>query len=465
MPVRLLCDSNGTMKRNHGNVDAGRARMRSGLALACVAGLVCVMGATLGFTQSGDPAAYVATGEWRQWGGPNRNFLSDAVGLADAWPDTGPRVLWSRPLGLGHSSIVVDEGRLFTLYRPGKEVSRSGPWEANESVIALDAATGETLWEYEYPSEPLNFRFGAGPHATPLVVGGSVFAAGTNKQIHAFDKATGKLIWSQDLVNDFGAPPTLIRPAVKAGYACSPIAYKDTIILSAGGDGQAVMAFRQSDGSVVWKSGDFLVAPAAPILIDVDGRTQLVVVGGQTINGLDPNTGEILWSHGHDTNGDMNTSTPVWGDDNLLFVTSAYNVGSRALRVTRQGDRTRVEQLWFTNRLKIMFANAIRIGNYVYGTSGDFGPALLTAVNIKTGELVWQERGFGRSSLVYADGKAIIMDEDGSLVLARVSPEGLQVLSKTQLFETTSWTAPTLVGTTLYARDRERITALDLSGS
>ena len=430
-----------------------------------MAALVCVMGATLGCTQSGDPAAYVATSDWRQWGGPNRNFLSDAVGLADVWPDTGPRVLWSRPLGLGHSSIVVDEGRLFTLYRPGKEVSRSGPWEAKESVIALEAATGETLWEYEYPSEPLNFRFGAGPHATPLVVGDRVFAAGTNKQIHAFDKATGKLIWSHDLVIDFGAPPTLIRPAVKAGYACSPIAYKDTIILGAGGDGQAVMAFRQSDGSVVWKSSDFLVAPAAPILIDVDGQTQVVVVGGQTINGLDPNTGELLWSHGHDTKGDMNTSTPVWGDDNLLFVTSAYNGGSRALRVTRQGNRTLVEQLWFTNRLKIMFANAIRIGNHVYGTSGDFGPAFLTAVDIKTGELVWQDRGFGRSSLVYADGKAIIMDEDGSLVLARVSPEGLKVLSKTQLFETTSWTVPTLVGTTLYARDRERITALDLSGS
>jgi outer membrane protein assembly factor BamB len=433
------------------------------VALACVAAFVGATGATVGFTQSGNPAAYVAAGEWRQWGGPNRNFLSDAVGLADAWPDTGPRLRWSRPLGLGHSSIAVDEGRLFTLYRPGKE-SRSGPWEKKEFVIALDAATGETLWEYEYPSEPLNFRFGAGPHATPLVVGDRVFTAGTNKQIHALDKATGRLIWSHDLVKDFGAPPTLIRPAVKAGYACNPVAYKDVIILSAGGNGQAVMAFRQSDGAPVWKSGDFLVAHAAPILIDVDGQTQLVVVGGQTINGLDPDTGELLWSHGHDTNGDMNNSMPVWGDDNVLFVTSAYNGGSRALRVTRQGDRTRVEELWFTNRLKIMFANVIRIGNYVYGTSGGFGPAFLTALDIKTGEVVWKERGFGRSSLLYADGKVIIMDEDGSLVLAQVSAEGLQVLSKTQLFETTSWTVPTLVGTTLYARDRERITALDLSG-
>src|SRR5262249_12330449 len=151
-----------------------------------------------------------------------------------------------------------------------------------------------------------------------------------------FAKATGKLIWSHDLVREFGAPPTLIRPAVKAGYACNPLAYKDTIILSAGGEGQSVMALRQGDGAVVWKSGGFLTAEAAPILIDIGGHKQVVVVGGQTINGLDPDTGRILWSHPHDTNGDMNNSMPVWGSDNLLIVNSAYNSGSRALRLTSQ---------------------------------------------------------------------------------------------------------------------------------
>jgi len=207
------------------------------------------------------------------------------------------------------------------------------------------------------------------------------------------------------------------------------------------------------------------VAEASPILIDVGGQAQVVVVGGQTINGLDPNTGKLLWSHGHDTSGDMNNSMPVWGADGVLFVTSAYDGGSRALRVTKQGEGTKVEQLWFTNRLRIMFGNAIRIGDLVYGSSGDFGPAFLTALDIKSGEVAWQERGFGRSSLLYADGKMIILDEDGSLILARVSPKGLQVLSKTSLFDTTSWTVPTLSGATLYARDRKKIVALDLGGS
>ena len=101
-----------------------------------------------------------------------------------------------------------------------------------------------------------------------------------------------------------------------------------------------------------------------------------------------------------------------------------------------------------------MFLNAIRIGDFVYGTTGDFGPAFLTALNIKTGQAAWQHRGFGRASIVYADGKAIIMDEDGDLALARLAPEGVTILSEAKkVFDTVSWTVPTLVGRTLYARD------------
>jgi outer membrane protein assembly factor BamB len=399
---------------------------------------------------------------WRQWGGPNRNFVSDAVGLADSWPESGPAQIWSRPLGLGHSSIVAESGRLYTMYRPGQEITRKGPWESREVVIALEASTGKTLWEYEYRSEPLNFSFGSGPHATPLIAGDLVVAVGTNKQLHALDSITGRLAWSHDLVKEYGAPATLIRPAVKAGYGSSPLAYKDTVILQVGGAGQAVMAFRLKDGSVAWKAGDFLTAEAAPILIEVDGQHQLVVLGGQSVNGLDPGTGRVLWSHPHDTDGDMNTSMPVWGPDNILFITSAYNQGSRGLRLSRKGTVTDVEELWFTRRFRLMFSNAIRLGQHIYGTSGDFGPAFLGALDVKTGDIAWQARGFGRSSLLHADGKVIILDEDGRLSLTRLSPKGHEVLAEAQIFSGTAWTVPTLVGPRLFARNRQQILALDL---
>ena len=401
---------------------------------------------------------YPAAGQWRQWGGPDRNFMVDGAQLADSWPSKGPPQLWSRPLGHGHSMVVVDDERLFTMYRPGED----RPWAQQETVIALDAETGDTLWEYTYPSEALNFQFGAGPHSTPLVVGDMLFTAGTNKQIHAFDKATGEVIWSHDLVADFGAPPALVRAAVKAGYACSPTAYKDMVIVTAGGMGQSVMAFRRDSGTLVWRSGDFLIAPATPILIDVDDEIQLIVLGGQTINGLDPDTGRLLWSHEHDTQGDMNNATPVWGDDNILLVTSSYDGGTRALRLSREGTVTHVEELWVSRRLRVMFSNVLRLGDIVYGSSGDFGPTVLTALEVDTGAEVWQARGFGKSSFIAADGKVIFVDEDGRVVLARFSEEGMEVLSEADLLDTTSWTAPSLVGTTLYVRDRAQIIALDV---
>ena len=97
-----------------------------------------------------------------------------------------------------------------------------------------------------------------------------------------------------------------------------------------------------------------------------------------------------------------------------------------------------------------MFLSAVRLGDYVYGTSGDFGPAFLTALDVKTGEAAWRHRGFPRASIIYADGKAIILDEDGDLAIAKLSPKELTILARAKVLETTAWSAPSLVGTTLY---------------
>jgi outer membrane protein assembly factor BamB len=177
---------------------------------------------------------------------------------------------------------------------------------------------------------------------------------------------------------------------------------------------------------------------------------------------MDPASGEILWSHPHDPGNDLNCGTPLWGGDDILFLSSAYKAGSRAIRLRQAGGSTIPEELWFNNRVRFMFLTSLRIGDTIYGTAGDFGPAFLTALDVKTGETLWQHRGFGRASLLQAGGKTLILDEDGDLALATMTPEGVTVHSEFKLFETTSWTVPTLAGTTLFARDREKVTALDL---
>jgi len=402
---------------------------------------------------------YAQVQQWVQWGGPNRNFKAESKGLAMSWPSSGPRQIWSRDLGEGHSSIIVDGSRLYTMYRPAGLLSKIKRSE-EEVVVAIDANTGKTIWEQRYPAPTagLDFEYGAGPHATPLVAGNRIYTSGTNKQIHALDKQTGKVIWFHDLVKEFNAKPS------GRGYTCSPIAYKNTVIVTAGGSEQSVMAFNQQDGKVAWKNQSFALAPASPILINLDGQDQLVVFGGDEVIGLDPNNGGLLWSHPHKTEWGLNISTPVWGDDKLLFISSAYNSGSRLLQLAKTGDKTTVKELWFTNKMRVHIGTVIRIADHVYGSSGDFGPAFINAVDLKTGKVAWQERGFARATFLYADGKFILLDEDGTLALATMTPTGMNVHAKAEVLSSIAWTVPTLVGTRLYLRDRKTMMALELGG-
>jgi outer membrane protein assembly factor BamB len=394
--------------------------------------------------------------EWPQFGGPNRNFMVDSKGLADAWPAGGPKKLWMRPLGEGYSEISVDQGTLYTMYRKGEQ----------EVAIAMDAATGKTRWEYAYNASFGNMAMenGSGPHTTPLILGNRVYTVGILAILNCFDKTTGKLVWSKDLYRDFPGASRMDR-----GYSSSPLAYKNSMILTIGGAGHAVIALNPADGHLLWGKNDFGNSPSSPTLIHVAGQDQLVAFlddGGSAahglIAGLDPNNGALLWTHPHKTSWGLNIALPVWGDDGILVMSSAYGTGARALKLTREGGKTTVKELWANNRMRVHHTTMVRVGEVIYGSSGDFGPAPLTAIDVGTGEIKWQERAFPKASFVYADGKFFVVDEDGGVSLATFSPAGAKVISKFSLLEHNAWTAPTLVGTKLYVRDRKSIAALEV---
>ncbi len=289
-----------------------------------------------------------------------------------------------------------------------------------------------------------------------MISGGRVFAASSRRELFALDKVTGERLWSHDFIKEYGAP------SPDRGYPCSPLLYNGTIIMTVGGPDQAVMAFNEANGALVWKAGSFAWAPASPIVIDVDGQPQLVTFGGDRIVGMDPSNGRMLWSHPHRTDWGLNISTPLWSPDHLLFASSAYGTGSRLLELGQAGGKTTVKERWASSRMRVHISTVIRIGDYVYGSSGDFGATFLTAIDLKTGNVAWQDRAFARAQLLYADGKLVVLDEDGTLGIATVSPQGLKVLAKAQVLDNRAWTPPTLVGTTLYVRDRKTIAAFDL---
>ena len=108
---------------------------------------------------------------------------------------------------------------------------------------------------------------------------------------------------------------------------------------------------------------------------------------------LNPKNGALFWSHPHTTDYDLNISTPLWGEDHLLFMSSAYDGGSRVVRLSRGQNGTSAKEVWFSRRMRIHFGTAIRLANIVYGSSGDFGPAFLMAVDVRTGEVLSRQRG------------------------------------------------------------------------
>lgn len=418
--------------------------------------------------------ALPASAQWRQWGGPNRNFAIKTDSLADRWPDEGPKQLWKRQLGDGYATIVAEDGLLFTMYRQDK----------TEFTVALDARTGKTVWEHANPSPftEVMAEFGPGPHSTPLILGNRLFTIGTNMVMHCFNKKTGEVLWKHDLANEFDAP------IPNRGYASSPIAYKNTVIVPVDrkreesseeppadaeekenaeqevppADPQSLVAFDMDSGSVVWKNQDFEITPSSPLVINFDGKDQLVYFTAKSLVGLDPTDGTLLWEHPYGTQYGANISTPLWNGKDLLFASAAYGAGSRAIRLKKEGGKIVPEEVWYTRKMRVHHGNVVQVGEYVYGSSGDFGPALFMGVHLPSGKIAWRERGFKKATCVYGDGKVIILDEDGYLALATVSPDGLTIHSKCKVSEPYSWAAPTLVGTTLFVRDREHIMAFDL---
>lgn len=379
-----------------------------------------------------------ASAQWPQWGGPNRDFHSPATGLAEEWPEAGPRKIWERALGAGYSSIVADGGRLFTMYRSGDD----------EVVVALHAKTGATEWEHKY-------RTASGseaPNSTPTIEGNRLYTLGVTGVLCALDKNSGKLAWSHDLVKEYKAK----RP--QYGFSTSPLAYGGSLILPLGGAGYGVAAFALADGKLLWHKHDLEEVYASPILIEVEGEVQVAVLAAGQVVGLSPETGELLWSE--PIEGEQNIATPVWCSDKLLCVT-ASPAGSVGLKFSKADGKTKVEKAWHNDKVQIAQTTVVRAGDYFYGSTG-YDPFFVTAIHAKTGEVAWKEPGFSVANLVSADGKILLLDAEGVLALATAGPEAWKVNSKVNMLKPQAFTAPTLADKNLYLRHLERIIAMDL---
>ncbi len=413
------------------------------------------------FAAGADPAASPpepAPGDaWRQWGGPSGDFQAPARDLAGSWPEGGPEKLWRRELGDGYSAILFEAGRLYTMYRAGDR----------EIVICLDAATGRTIWEHRYSHPPFEGLrgYGIGPRSTPLIAGDAIFTTGITGTMHALSKRDGGVMWHRELVAGRARGAQTEHGGARSrghGYSPSPAAWKDTVIVAVGGDGASLVALDQRTGDVRWRTLGFGYSDSSPRVVEVAGEPQLVAFMAQELIGVDPDSGTLRWRHPHGNQWNHNITVPLVAGEDTVFLSSPQ-AGARGLRLSRAGDHIAIEELWATRRIQFYHASTVLDGDWVYGSTGVTSPAFMAAVNLRTGEIGWRLRGFAKANVVAAGGKLVILDEDGVLSLATATPEELIVHARTQLLSKTAWTVPTIVGATLYARDRRQILAVDLA--
>ena len=274
----------------------------------------------------------------------------------------------------------------------------------------------------------------------------------------AIDKKSGKLLWTQQLWQEHKGTRLMY------GYSSSPIAFRDTVIVPVGGPGKAVMAFRQQDGSVAWARNDFGNAYSSPLLIDVDGLEQLVVLMDGAVFAVNPNNGDLQWQTPFRASYGIAVATPVWGPGNLLFFSAEYDAGAKVIHLEReraadQGDRgVGIQPPASSPRQCHAHRRHALLLERRQGQRGDASRPWMR----RSGKILWQDRSIAKATFVWADQKLITLDGDGNLMLVHPSPTGFKVAAKAELLTSLSWTPPTLVGTRLYIRDRRNMMAVDL---
>jgi outer membrane protein assembly factor BamB len=390
-------------------------------------------------------ASYAATAEWPQWRGPNRDARSAETGLLHEWGAAGPEVLWRVDVGEGFSGIAVAGGKLYTMWDEG----------GRQFLVGLDAASGERLWRRELGSAFRN-AYGNGPRSTPVVDDGRVFAIGTSGRLLAVDARSGKLLWDHDLVARLGSRlPTY-------GYASSPIVLEDRLLVEVGGRGAAYAAFDVATGELLWRSVDDVPAYASPLHVSIGGLEQIVFWSANGVHAVSPGDGRELWSVDWKTNcpatGDpLGTTTPIFVAPDKLFLSSGS--GAALIQVSSAGERKlSARTLWETEKFRNDVNGSVLLGDHVYGFDG----SILKCIDVRTGEVRWQARGFRKGSLIAADGQLIVLGERGNLALVEANPSAFVQRATADVMSGRSWTAPALAAGRLYLRNHEQLVCLDL---
>ena len=379
------------------------------------------------------PSLPLAADDWPSWRGVDRNGITPETAWTHDWPAEGPKRLWKGGVGTGFSSMVVAEGRLFTL----------GWAEDQDTVFCLDAATGRTNWTHSYPEKLADKMYEGGPNSTPLAAHGRLYTASKTGNIHCLELTTGKVLWNRNLGRDIGAK------LADWGVSGAPVlADAGTLLINYGPHG---VALHPATGQVLWQSGTGKdMSFAAPVVTRFGEAPAALFFMSEALVAVDPQSGRKYWESKFGQGYRTHCSDPVVSGD-LVFISSGDD-GGELLRVSAKS----AVRVWKNRNLSTFTGSAVLVGGHLYGhETGGYKAAnqQLRCVDLQTGEVKWGEGGFGQGSVIAAGDRLIVLGEKGELSVVRANPAKFELLARTQAIGGKCWTAPVLANGRLYIRN------------
>ncbi|HEX7316244.1 MAG TPA: PQQ-binding-like beta-propeller repeat protein [Pyrinomonadaceae bacterium] len=398
--------------------------------------------------KGGVPA--VATAEWPQWRGPNRDGLAAGVAAPSAWPKE-LKAGWKVTVGVGHASPVVSGGVVYQHARQGEE----------EVLLALDAATGKELWRAGAIAAPYEMNsaatgHGKGPKSTPVVAGGRVYTLGIAGLLSAHDAKTGRLVWRKDFSKQFPVTSPLY------GTSMSPVVVGDLLIAHVGGhDKGALTAFDAATGAVKWTYDADGPAYSSPVILTAGGERQVVTFTQKELVAVSAANGQLLWKLPAKTGYDTNCNTPVVYKDTV--VVSFEGGGIVALRPAREGGKWAAKEVWRNEENELYMNTPVLNGSTLYGLSarkkGQF-----FAIDAATGKTLWQ--GPGRmgenASIVNLGGTLLALTNDAVLYVLPTGAKEFAPSAQYTVATSPTWAHPVVLGETLLVKDETTLASLSL---
>lgn len=382
---------------------------------------------------------------WTDFRGPRRDGHYTERALALPWPASGPREVWRQPVGAGYASFVVAGARLFTIEQRRRQ----------EVVAAYDIETGREVWTDAWDAEFREFMGGDGPRSTPTWHDGRLYALGATGEFRAFDAASGRVLWSRNILDDNGATN------LQWGMAASPLVVDDLVIVLPGGPGgRSVVAYHRVTGAPVWRALDDQAAYASPMVVTLAGVRQLLVMSASRAMGLAIEDGSLLWEYPWTTMYNVNAAQPIVVDEGRVFLSSGYGKGAALVEVAREDGRFAARAVWENIGMKNRFSSSVLHEGVVYGLD----EGILGAVDVMTGERHWKAGRYGHGQVLLASGHLLVLTEDGDLVLVRATPERHDEVSRVSSLRGKTWNVPALADGRLFVRNTTEMAAYDLRG-